>query len=83
MKQKLATTTTHHQNETKVFGVESEILIKYKITKGTPSRKAALVLPGGEKFILYYLFKRLVYIFPYSSILFKKNIHKSWKFMVF
>ena len=32
----------------KVFGVESEILIKYKIIKWPPSRKAPLLLPGGK-----------------------------------
>ena len=37
------------QNKTKIFGVESEILIKYKRIKWTPSRKASLLLPGGSK----------------------------------
>ena len=36
-----------HPNKKKVFGVESEILIKYKRIKWTPSRKASLLLPGG------------------------------------
>ena len=31
----------------KVFGMESEILIKYKKIKWTPIRKALLLLPGG------------------------------------
>ena len=39
----------HPQNKTKIFGVESksEILIKDKRIKWTPSRKASLLLPGG------------------------------------
>ena len=36
-----------HPNKTKIFGVESKILIKYKGIKWTPSRKALLLLPGG------------------------------------
>ena len=40
--------TTHHQNKKKVSGVKSEILIKYKRIKSTPSRKASLLLPGGK-----------------------------------
>ena len=39
--------TTHHPNTTKVFGVKSEILIKYKSIKWTPSRKASYLPPGG------------------------------------
>ena len=38
-----------HQNKTKVFGVESEILIKYKRIKWTPSVKASLLLSHGDK----------------------------------
>ena len=37
-----------HQNKTKVFGVESEILIKYKRIKWTPSCKASHLLPEGK-----------------------------------
>ena len=40
--------TPHPQNKTKVFGVESKILIKYKRIKWTPSGKATLLLPGGK-----------------------------------
>ena len=45
-------TTTHphphpHQNKKIIFGVKSEILIKYKRIKWTPSRKASHLLPGG------------------------------------
>ena len=36
-----------HQNEKIIFGVKSEILIKYKRIKWTPSRKALHLLPGG------------------------------------
>ena len=32
----------------KVFGVGSEMLIKYKRIKWTPSRKASHLLPGGK-----------------------------------
>ena len=40
---------THHpRNKTKIFVVESEILIKYKRFKRTPNRKASLLLPGGK-----------------------------------
>ena len=35
-----------HQNKKKVFGYKSEILIKYKRIKWTPSRKASHLLPG-------------------------------------
>ena len=38
-----------HQNKTKVFGVESEILIKYKRIKWTPRVKASLLFSQGEK----------------------------------
>ena len=31
----------------KIFGVRSEILIKYKKLKWTPNRKASHLLPGG------------------------------------
>ena len=37
------------QNKTKVFGVESEILIKYKRIKWTPRVKASLLFSQGEK----------------------------------
>ena len=37
-----------HQNKTKVFGVESEILIKYKRIKWTPRVKASLLFSQGE-----------------------------------
>ena len=37
----------HPQNKTKIFGVKSEILIKDKRIKWTPSRKASHLLPGG------------------------------------
>ena len=40
--------TTHHPNKKNVFGVESEILIKYKRIKWTPNRKALHLLPGGK-----------------------------------
>ena len=36
-----------HRNKTKIFGVKSEILIKDKRIKWTPSRKASHILPGG------------------------------------
>ena len=39
--------TTHHQNKKKVSALKSEILIKYKRIKWTPSCKALLLLPGG------------------------------------
>ena len=42
-------TPTRHQIKKTVFGVESEILIKYKKIKWTPSRKASLLLPGEKK----------------------------------
>ena len=38
--------TIHLPYKYKVFGVESEILIKYKRIKWTPSRMASLFLPG-------------------------------------
>ena len=38
-----------HQNKTKVFGVESEILIKYKRIKWTPRVKASLLFSQGDK----------------------------------
>ena len=37
-----------HQNKTKVFGVESEILIKYKRIKWTPRVKASLLFSQGD-----------------------------------
>ena len=37
----------HPQNITKIFGIKSEILIKDKRIKWTPSRKASHLLPGG------------------------------------
>jgi len=37
----------HQQNKKKVSGYKSEILIKYKRIKWTPSRKASHLLPGG------------------------------------
>ena len=37
----------HPQNETKIFGVKSEILIKDKRIKWAPSCKASHLLPGG------------------------------------
>ena len=37
----------HPQNQTKIFGVKSEILIKDKRIKWTPSRKALHLLPEG------------------------------------
>ncbi len=40
--------TIHHQNKKKVSVIKSEILIKYKRIKWTPSRKASLLLPGGK-----------------------------------
>ena len=40
-----------HQNKKIIFGVKSEILIKYKRIKWTPSRKASHLLPGDK--ILY------------------------------
>ena len=39
--------TIHPPNKKKIFGVESEILIKYKRIKWTPIRKASHLLPGG------------------------------------
>ena len=39
--------TTTHQNKKKVSALKSEILIKYKRIKWTPSCKATLLLPGG------------------------------------
>ena len=38
-----------HQNKTKVFGVESEILIKYKRIKLTPRVKTSLLSSKGYK----------------------------------
>ena len=38
---------TIHQNKKKVSALKSEILIKYKRIKWTPSCKATLLLPGG------------------------------------
>ena len=38
-----------HQNKTKVFGVESEIIITYKRIKWTPRVKATLLFSQGEK----------------------------------
>ena len=38
----------HPQNKTKIFGIKSEILLKYKRIKCTPSRKASHLLPGGK-----------------------------------
>ena len=40
---------SHHRNKTKIFGVKSEILIKDKRIKWTPSRKASHLLPQGDK----------------------------------
>ena len=40
--------TIHHQNKKKVSAFKSEILIKYKRIKWTPSCKASLLLPGGK-----------------------------------
>ena len=37
-------------NKTKIFALKSEILIKYKRIKWTPSRKASLLLPAGQTF---------------------------------
>ena len=37
----------HQQNKKKDSGYKSEILIKYKRIKWTPSRKASHLLPGG------------------------------------
>ena len=37
-----------HPQKKKVFGVKSEILIKYKRIKWTPNRKALHLLPGGK-----------------------------------
>ena len=37
----------HHRNKTKIFGVKSEMLIKDKRIKWTPSRKPSHLLPGG------------------------------------
>ena len=39
--------TIHPQNKKKVSAPKSEILIKYKRIKWTPSCKASLLLPGG------------------------------------
>ena len=39
--------TIHLQNKKKVFALKSEILLKYKRIKWTPSCKAAQLLPGG------------------------------------
>ena len=36
-----------HQNKKEVTALKSEILIKYKRIKWTPSCKASLLLPGG------------------------------------
>ena len=41
--------TTDHQNKKKGSVIKSEILIKYKRIKWTPSCKASLLLPGGQK----------------------------------
>ena len=38
-----------HPNKTKVSVVKSEILIKCKRIKWTPTRKASLLLPGEKK----------------------------------
>ena len=43
----LPPSTTDHQNKKKVSALKSEILIKYKRIKWTPSCKASLLLPGG------------------------------------
>ena len=39
----------HSLKETKVFGLESEILIKYKRIKWTPRVKASLLSSQGDK----------------------------------
>ena len=38
-----------HQNKTKVFGVESEILIKHERIKWTPRVKASLLFSHGDQ----------------------------------
>ena len=38
-----------HQNKKKVFGYKSEILIKYKRIKWTPSSKASQITPRRKK----------------------------------
>ena len=43
--------TTHQTNLKKISGVESEILIKYKRIKWTPSGKASLLSSQGDKFL--------------------------------
>ena len=52
--------TTNHSNKKKVFGVGSEILIKYKRIKWTPSIKASHFLPRRNTEIIfrYKLFER-------------------------
>ena len=37
----------HHANKIKIFGVDNEILIKYKRIKWAPSHKALHSLPQG------------------------------------
>ena len=44
--------TIHHQNKKKVSALKSEILIKYKKIKWTPSCKATLLLLGGKFMML-------------------------------
>ena len=39
--------TIHHQHKKKVSAFKTQILIKYKRIKWTPSCKASLLLPGG------------------------------------
>ena len=39
--------TIHHQNKKKVSVIKSEILIKFKRIKSTPSCKASLLVQGG------------------------------------
>ena len=41
--------TIHHPNKIKISGIESEILIKYKRIKWTPSGKASLLSSRGDK----------------------------------
>ena len=44
----LSSLTAHRSpNKTKIFGYKSDILIKYKRIKWTPSHKALHLLPGG------------------------------------
>ena len=51
-----------HQNKTKVFGVESEILIKYKRIKWTPRVKASLLFFQGENSCRYKIILEIMLI---------------------